>query len=160
MNFHWCNLLDESANMVEGDKDQKIYFIAHSFDQVLVGYIEDEQDYPLLRAASEENKLLELHLFNHIKEIYAVWENNQVVRYADLMHEDKDYTEHFYELEARYGDNEKLIKKRNPAFDTLVTRTYWERSGEDYSYMPRIKKTVLYALKRGGSEDEQSAGKS
>jgi len=162
MTVRWFDLLHEAER--RASENVPVYFIAHLFDRVLAGYVDDEQDWPKLRRAAENNRILELHMFNYEKEVYAVWENGQVVRYEDLVHpevsafqnennkeEEEPYAEYRYELEQRFSGDD-----RNPRFDTLVVRVYWEFGDNEEEYcMPKIAKTVLYALE-GGNKGESS----
>lgn len=161
MILQWNSLLDEAEEQGLQRGGTPSYFIAHLLDKVLIGNIGDSQDYPKLREAAADDRILELHIFNRYKEIYAVWEAQQVVRYTDLVHCDNErysnghnvnedysneycdggYVEYEYELESRYA------RGRNPAFDTLITRTYLVSDKDSEFAMPRIGRTVLFGLR-------------
>mgnify|MGYP001180864942 CR=1 FL=1 len=143
----WSNVLAEAIEQHE--QGIQSFFVAHLLDRILVGKICDEQDFPILRKAADQERILELHIFNTEKAIYAVWENDRVVRYADLTHQDHvEYIEYEYELEDRYSRKHRVSSyPRDPSFQTVVTRTYIKKNDEANSAMPRIGQTVLYELR-------------
>lgn len=141
MKWKWTDILAEAEE--QSKQGNRSFFIAHLLDRVLLGKIGDKQDYPILKNAADQGRILDLHIFNHLKEVFAVCENDRVVRYSDLKHrDDMEYIEFEYELENRY-----FYSHRDPAFRSVVARTYLEENVQKDLIMPRIKQTVLYELK-------------
>ena len=94
-----------------------------------------------LLKAIDQGTVLELHLFNEQKEIFAVRRQDELVSYKPPEHEtepeDKVITRS-YELEEKF--------KKITGYDTLEVKEYIDY--EDH--LAYVKKTVLCKLKKAG----------
>lgn len=120
------------------------YFIAHLLDRVLVGRAK-EYPYEVLWEAVERNTVLEVHLFNEQKEIFAVRCQDELVCYQTLEHEDRQEDG---VITRSYRLAENFTKKDGADdYDTLEVKEY---IGYDEDYLAYVEKTVLYRLKKAG----------
>lgn len=117
----------------------KFYFIAHTFQDVLIGENCDNQ-YKIVKKAFSENVILEAHFFNKNQEIFFYRENGKIKRYKTLIHDEKKkFNDRFYVLDKKVFDNNNKLK-----YNTLQIREYI--NFDKKSHLAYVDKTILYKL--------------
>lgn len=127
----------ESA-LKERNSNVKYYYIAHLLDKVIIGDNDDNQ-WEELEEAYKNSCLLEIHLFNDKKEIFAVRVNGELKEYEQMEHEKEETGR----VITRSIKIDKSIAK-----DKKYTK-YKVKEYIDYdktTHMAYVEKTVLCGL--------------
>ena len=135
--------------MEESDFTKRYYYIAHLLDCVLLGQEKDDK-YDVLKQALRNGQVLELHLFNEEKEIFATRADGRYLLYHPLLHK-KEYTEQpvitrCYELMRGLLQADEITDNCR-----LEVKEYIDYDEE--SHLAYVKKTILHRFK-GGMNDE------
>lgn len=111
------------------------YFIAHLFDQVLLGHKKDSDHDRLLQAIKDGN-LLEVHFFNQEQEIFIVRCGQDFCKYNPIKHQIENGITKSYRLEKQF---------RKKGYENLVVKEYINYD-DDLAY---VEKRALYDLQKG-----------
>ncbi len=131
----------ESA-LKERSSKVKYYYIAHLLDKVIIGDNDDDDNQWEELEKAYKNKiscLLEIHLFNEEKEIFAVRVNGVLKEYKEMKHK-KEETE---KVITRSIKIDKSIAK-DKKYTKYIAKEYIEY--DEVTHMAYVDKTVLYGL--------------
>lgn len=141
---------------------ENFYFIAHRFDKILIGEkhrrnakrmsSSKTHEYQELERALADDQIMEIHVFDGKKEIFAVRSDKGLEMYKPL-----EITKGGVEREYRL--NKKVFEKENKEkrliYNTLVTREYMRNDPE--TKLAYIDRTVLLEM-RLYERDEKGDG--
>jgi hypothetical protein len=134
---------DAAESLVEqSDFTKSYYYIAHLLDRVLLGQEKDDK-YDALKQALRDGQVLELHLFNEEKEIFATRADGRYLVYHPLLHK-KEYTEQPV-ITRCYELMRGLLKANGMENCRLEMKEYIDYDEE--SHLAYVKKTILHRFK-------------
>ncbi len=134
--------LNSLENIFEQNEFTKeYYYLAYLFDKVIFGR-ENDLGYSMLMKAAKEGQVLEIHLFNGEKEVFASRKGEEYVVYDPLFHEKPEVNNNV--ITRYYKLIQGLQDSSNSKYDTLTVKEYI--SYDEKSYMAYVEKTVLCAL--------------
>lgn len=142
---------DAAEALLEGrDFTKRYYYIAHLLDRILLGREKDDK-YDELRQAFRGGQVLELHLFNEEKEIFATMAEGRYLVYDPLFHELTD--EEGRVITRRYKLMPEMQDNKEFSYNQLEVKEYVAKDEKAHAahedHMAYIEKTVLYRFARG-----------
>jgi hypothetical protein len=116
------------------------YFIAHTLECVLVGKKCDSSYEKLLKRLKDDT-VLELHLFNEEKEIFATRIDGKLLVYQELEHQTDQEGKRYKVVEREYMLDDVIQSKTS--YEGLIVREYINFDENCLAYVDR---TVLCKL--------------
>ena len=136
-----CIELLKEALIGKGFRD-RYYYIAHLLDKVIIGG-ENDQYFEEVKNAVEKCNILELHLFNEEKEIFAVRADGALK---------------VYQLDGAKQEEEEHVIYRKYKIETAIKKYRYVETREYIAFdkethMAYVNRTVLNKLIEGGEHE-------